>query len=72
MTQTLERIRGAALDDLSFEQFVFDDADWRFYETILRKVGERRIFVTFAPACEFKHSDCDWPAREPTAVGGGG
>ena len=50
MTQTLEKISGADLDDLAdlaFEQFVFDDADWRFYELILRKVGERRVFVTF-------------------------
>jgi Uma2 family endonuclease len=46
MTETLDK-----LDDLdgglAAERFVFDDADWRFYELVLRKVGHRRVFVTF-------------------------
>jgi hypothetical protein len=29
------------------ERFVFDDADWAFYEVILRQVGDRRVFFTF-------------------------
>lgn len=35
------------LDDLVGERFVFDDADWAFYELILKRVGDRHIFVTF-------------------------
>lgn len=46
MTQTLEKVR--ELDDgLAAERFVFEVADWRFYELILRKTGDRRVFVTF-------------------------
>src|SRR5215210_880041 len=46
MTETLDKLRD--LDDgLAAEQFVFDDADWRFYELILRKLRDRRVFVTF-------------------------
>ena len=38
----------APIDDLAPEQsFVFDEADWDFYELILAKVGGRRVFVTF-------------------------
>ena len=29
------------------ESFVFDEADWSFYEEILRRVGDRHIFTTF-------------------------
>jgi Uma2 family endonuclease len=34
-------------DEVEEERFVFDDADWLFYQAILDQVGERRIFVTF-------------------------
>lgn len=42
MTNTAE-----LLDDAGIEHFVFDDVDWNFYELILRKVSNRRVFVTF-------------------------
>lgn len=29
------------------ECFVFDHADWSFYELILRQIGDRHVFVTF-------------------------
>lgn len=36
------------VEDLAPEQsFVFDEADWDFYELILSRVGGRRVFVTF-------------------------
>ena len=45
MTDTIE-----LSDDLDLdlpEYFVFDEADWHFYELVLKRIGERRIFVTF-------------------------
>ena len=46
MTETLTRAE--ELDDAAeAERFVFDDADWSFYELILKRVGDQRIFVTF-------------------------
>jgi Uma2 family endonuclease len=29
------------------ERFVFEQVDWKFYEQVLRAVGDRRIFVTY-------------------------
>ena len=45
MTDTLRIPDESDVD--SAEHFVFDDADWAFYELVLKKVGDRRIFVTF-------------------------
>jgi Uma2 family endonuclease len=46
MTDTVETAED--LDDaIDGERFVFDEADWAFYETILKRVGDRHIFVTF-------------------------
>jgi Uma2 family endonuclease len=45
MTETLERAED--LDEAEAERFVFEDADWSFYELILKRVGDQRIFVTF-------------------------
>src|SRR5215217_4854344 len=46
MTDTIETLE--ALDDATdLERFVFDEADWAFYESILKKVGDRHILVTF-------------------------
>lgn len=36
-----------APDEESQGPFVFDDADWPFYELILKKLAGRRVFVTF-------------------------
>jgi Uma2 family endonuclease len=46
MTDTLQTVEDVD-DDLVVERFVFDDADWSFYELILKRVGDRHIFVTF-------------------------
>ena len=45
MTDTL--VTADDLDDVEVERFVFDDADWTFYQLILKRVGNRHIFVTF-------------------------
>ena len=45
MTDVLDTI--AIPDDPEVEQFVFENADWSFYELILKRVGDRRVFVTF-------------------------
>jgi Uma2 family endonuclease len=29
------------------QQFLLEDADWQFYEALLRRIGDRRIFVTY-------------------------
>jgi Uma2 family endonuclease len=29
------------------QQFVFDDADWEFYELLLKRMQDRHVFVTF-------------------------
>ena len=29
------------------ERFVFEEVDWKFYEQVLRAVGDRRVFVTY-------------------------
>jgi Uma2 family endonuclease len=46
MTDTVQTIDDLD-DDLGVERFVFDDADWKFYELILKRVGDRHIFVTY-------------------------
>jgi Uma2 family endonuclease len=48
MTETATPLNALdAIDDPGGERFVFDDADWAFYELILKRVGNRHIFVTF-------------------------
>jgi Uma2 family endonuclease len=44
MTDTVAPIEELDVDE---ERFVFDDADWVFYELVLKRVGDRRVFVTF-------------------------
>src|SRR5262245_18073828 len=29
------------------QRFVLDGVDWEFYETLLRRIGDRHIFITF-------------------------
>jgi Uma2 family endonuclease len=45
MTDTIQTINRSQIEPV--ERFVFDDVDWAFYETVLGKVGGRRVFVTF-------------------------
>jgi len=48
MTETLTTIVDVDdVEDVEEERFVFEDADWAFYELSLKRVGDRRIFVTF-------------------------
>src|ERR671913_122810 len=48
------------------ERFVFDGVDWKFYEQVLRAIGDRRIFVTFFRGTLEVMSPCyehDWSAE---------
>jgi Uma2 family endonuclease len=48
MTEALSTIGDLGdVEDIDEERFVFEDADWAFYKLILKRVGDRRIFVTF-------------------------
>jgi hypothetical protein len=29
------------------QRFVLDGVDWGFYETLLRRIGDRHVFITF-------------------------
>ncbi len=31
----------------SGQQFVLDDADWKFYQELLQRVGDRHVFITY-------------------------
>lgn len=39
------RLAGISVPDP--QRFVFNDADWDFYETVGRNLGERRVFATY-------------------------
>ena len=33
--------------EVAAEYFLFEPADWEFYETVLKQLGDRRVFATF-------------------------